>query len=205
MEEGYHFAKSTSPIGYNARMIKHILTLILLLGSSTAAFAEETPEAFLQRYYTALHGAKSLKDLDPYCTPMPESEKAKMAEVANNPFLMQLAMQMMKNEPKGFKVVTKKQEGDKVFLQLAPNPVPAEFAAQSKSPGFSMKGEAILVADGKGSWKVHKDFWTVEEKSKDGSSKTTFGRNPDNSKKSADSAPPAPPADEATQSSPQTP
>lgn len=181
-------------------MLKHILLSILLSLPCAAAFAaSETPEAFLERYYAAVQKAKSLQDLDPYCTPIPEKIKARDAELMKDAMFSQFAVQMMKSEPTKFKVLSKRQEGDRVYMELAPNPVPAEFAAQSKNPGFSMKGEAILVSDGKGGWKVHKDYWVVQSKDKNGSSKTSFGRNPDNGEKKNDGE-----AD-ATQSSPRSP
>jgi len=145
--------------------------------------AREAPEAFLQKYYTALHGAKHVWDMDKYCTPMPEAEKQKQLQLLKEgpPGIEEFMVQMLQQEPDKVKVVSKREEGDKAYLELAPETIPKDFLEASKSPNFSMKGEAILVKDGN-SWLVYKDFWTVLTKDKDGSSKTTFGRNPEKDK-----------------------
>jgi hypothetical protein len=157
-------------------------TMVLLAAFSAPAYSQagdnapESADKFMQRYYQTLHNATSLMTMKPFYPPRKEDAKME-EEIKAHPELAAFALEMVKGEPEKVKVVSKKEEGDKVIYSLVPDMIPPQFADQAKQPGFSMTGELILVKKD-ASWLVQKDYWTVKSKDKDGSSTTSFGHNP---------------------------
>lgn len=144
--------------------------------SAKAAKHTESAEEFLQRYFYTLANAKSVMEMKKFYVITNDDPKAE--EMLKDPTFAKFALTMMQGEPAKVKVVSKKEEPNRVTFQLLPIEVPTQYQAQSKQPGFSMKGEAIVITDN-GEWKIYKDYWTVI--SNDGGSKSTFrfGRDPD--------------------------
>jgi hypothetical protein len=134
------------------------------------------PDAFLKAYFVAMSKAKGPKDVEPYVA---DEVKAKMGPAPDEAELGPLFAEMIHStHPVEVKIESKKEEGDRVIYDLTPTKLPKAVEDMAKDATFSMTGNAILVKQN-GLWKVYKDFWIAESKSKDGNMRMTFGTDPD--------------------------
>ncbi|MDZ4837761.1 MAG: TonB C-terminal domain-containing protein [Candidatus Melainabacteria bacterium] len=150
--------------------------------TNAIAVGKGSADDFLNAYFAAMHTATGPKDIEPY---LATEVRAKMMPGPDDAALGPLFVEMIHStHPVDVKVVSKKEEGDRVTYELLPTKVPKACEDMANQPSFSMKGSAILVKQD-GLWKIHKDYWVAESKGKDGSMRMAFGTDPD--KKDKDS------------------
>lgn len=145
--------------------------------SAKTAPHAESAEAFLHRFFYTLANAKSVMEMKKFYV-VTKSDDPKADEMLKDPVFAKFALTMMKGEPSKVRVISKVEGPNKVTFQLAPVDIPAQYQAQSKQPGFSMTGEAIVITDN-GDWKIYKDYWTVISNESGSKSTFRFGRDPD--------------------------
>lgn len=147
---------------------------------------KETPEAFLKRYFQALHSAKTVDELMAYYPVISEKDKKQKEEFDNAPPEMKKMMEQMllglgKQEPRTVKILSQTEKDGKVYFSLAPDELPPDFKKHANDPKFSMKGALSLINEN-GQWKVYKDHWKVKAYEQ-GELKMSFGRDPDGEEK----------------------
>jgi hypothetical protein len=131
---------------------------------------------FLKAYFVAMSVATGPKDIEPY---LAKEVKVKMMPGPDDATLVPLFVEMIHStHPGDAKIVSKKEEGDRVTYELLPTKIPKACEDMASLEGFNMKGSAILVKQD-GLWKIHKDYWVAECKGKDGSMRMAFGTDPD--------------------------
>ena len=133
-------------------------------------------DEFLRGYFESMAHATGPKDIEPF---LAAEVKSKMMPGPDDATLGPLFVEMIQStHPVDVKIVSKKEEGDKITYDLLPTKIPKACADMADQPTFKMTGSAILVKQG-GLWKVHKDYWVAESKGKDGSMRMAFGTDPD--------------------------
>ena len=144
--------------------------------ASAEAAGKGSADEFLRAYFAAMGNATGPKDVEPY---LASEVKAKMMPGPDDAMLAPLFVEMIHStHPGDVKIVSKKEEADRVTYELLPTKVPKACADMAAQPSFTMKGSAILVKQD-GLWKIHKDYWVAESKGKDGSMRMAFGTDPD--------------------------
>ncbi len=144
--------------------------------SAKAVPHAESAEDFLHRYFYTLANAKSVMEMKKFY--LTTKEDPKTDEMLKDPVFAKFALSMIQGDPARVKIVSKKEELNKVTFQLVPIDIPTQYQEQSKQPGFSMTGEAIVITDN-GGWKIYKDYWTVISNESGAKSTIRFGRDPD--------------------------
>lgn len=157
-------------------------SLALALTLMTPGLAQEpseAPDAFLKRYFQTLHTAKSLEELKQFYPNITakEDEEFKNAPAEMKKMVEELALGMCRQEPRAVKILSKQDKNGKLYFDLSPEEIPAEYKKYASDKRFSMTGSVALVKEG-GSWKVYKDHWQVKTYD-NGEMKISFGRDPD--------------------------
>jgi hypothetical protein len=140
----------------------------------SASDSEESPEAFLERYYRSASKAQSVDELNRFYT---SSTRTKLPGM-NDPLKFKMFMTLFAGIPSSVKIASRKNSPDgKIRFELIPKEIPSQFANMAKEKEFSMKGYATLCKSGK-SWEVEKDYWIVESKGANSKRRLAFGQDP---------------------------
>lgn len=137
---------------------------------------EGAPDEFLKAYFVAMSKVTGPKDIEPF---MSEAVRAKMGPAPDEKELGPLFAEMIHStHPAEIKIVSRKEEGERVVYDLLPVKLPKACEDMAKDATFSMTGSAILVKEN-GLWKIYKDYWVAESKGSNGNMRMSFGTNPD--------------------------
>lgn len=137
---------------------------------------EGAPDEFLKAYFVAMSKVTGPKDIEPF---MAEAVRAKMGPAPDEKALGPLFAEMIRStHPAEIKIVSRKEEGERVVYDLLPVKLPKACEDMAKDATFSMTGSAILVKEN-GLWKIYKDYWIAESKGSNGNMRMSFGTNPD--------------------------
>lgn len=167
-----------------------------LANAANAADDAASADAFLRSYYAAMQSVKGPEDIEKYLSI--EVKKKKKIEPVDKEMLPFFIDMIKSSHPVDVNIVSKKEEGDRIVYELTPKPVPKAVEEMAKAPTFSMKGSAILVKED-GQWKVYKDYWVAESKSKDGNMRMSFGTDPDKKDRDMANEPSGEPRDYSSQ------
>lgn len=144
--------------------------------ANASAVGKGSADDFLKAYFVAMGDATGPKDIEPY---LAKEVKAKMMPGPDDATLGPLFVEMIRStHPGDVKIVSKKEEPDRVTYELLPTKVPKACADMASQPSFTMSGSAIVVKED-GLWKIRKDYWVAESRGKDGSMRMAFGTDPD--------------------------
>ncbi len=145
-------------------------------GSSSANHKIPGPEEFLLSYYAAMAKATGPREIEPFLC---DAVKSKMKIGPMDKELEPMFVEMIHStHPQEVKIVSKKEEKDRVSFDLVPVKLPPAVLDMSKSENFKMTGSAVVILQN-GEWKVYKDCWVAESSGKDGKMRLAFGTDPD--------------------------
>lgn len=159
-------------------MKKFLACMMVTAAACVPAFADDAADVkaaqqLADKYYETTRKAKDIEDVVPLMAKK-NADKARTQPVPKE--MREMAMNMLRSHvPNTYKVLAQKVEPNRVTLTLQSTDFPPQplFALPKDAV---VDGEFVAVKEND-EWKVYKDYWT--SKSKDGSSKTSWGANPD--------------------------